>query len=103
MGAAHSASELHREEHPDGFMRGRFARPFSVPSLTKLPAALPPVPTSNVHMANRLTSQQVSLRVHSVKCIDENNGAWVERIGNDEIWLCGYSISATGDTAVIAP
>ena len=65
--------------------------------------SLPPVPTSNVHMANRLLSQQISLHVHSVKCIDENNGAWVERIGNDEIWLGGYSISATGDTAVIAP
>ena len=48
-------------------------------------------------------SQQISLRVHSVKCIDETNGAWAERIGNDEIWLGGYSISATGDTAVIAP
>ena len=48
-------------------------------------------------------SQQISLHVHSVKRTDETNGAWVERIGNDEIWLVGYSISATGDTAVIAP
>ena len=48
-------------------------------------------------------SQQISLRVHSVKCIDETNGAWAERLGNDEIWLGGYSIAANGDTQVIAP
>ena len=48
-------------------------------------------------------SQQISLRVHSVKCIDETNGAWAERIGNDEIWLGGYTISTKGDTQVIAP
>jgi hypothetical protein len=48
-------------------------------------------------------SQQISLRVHSVKCIDETNGAWAERFGNDEIWLGGYTISANGDTQVIAP
>ena len=48
-------------------------------------------------------SQQISLRVHSVKCIDETNGAWAERFGNDEIWLGGYTISSTGDTQPIAP
>ena len=48
-------------------------------------------------------SQQISLRIHSVKCIDETNGAWAERFGNDEIWLGGYSISASGDTQFIAP
>ena len=48
-------------------------------------------------------SQQISLRIHSVKCIDETNGAWAERFGNDEIWLGGYTTSANGDTQVIAP
>ena len=48
-------------------------------------------------------SQQISLRIHSVKCIDETNGAWAERFGNDEIWLGGYTISTNGDTRVIAP
>ena len=48
-------------------------------------------------------SQKISLRIHSVKCIDETNGAWAERIGNDEIWLGGYTISTNGDTQVIAP
>lgn len=48
-------------------------------------------------------SQQISLRIHSVKCIDETNGAWAERFGNDEIWLGGYSITAKGDTQFIAP
>ena len=48
-------------------------------------------------------SQQISLRVHSVKCVDETNGAWAERLGNDEIWLGGYTIAANGDTQVIAP
>lgn len=47
-------------------------------------------------------SQQISLRVHSVKCVDETNGAWAERIGNDEIWLGGYTIAANGDTNPIA-
>ena len=48
-------------------------------------------------------SQQLSLRIHSVKCIDETNGAWAERFGNDEIWLGGYTIAANGSTQVIAP
>ena len=26
-------------------------------------------------------SQQISLRIHSVKCVDETNGAWAERLG----------------------
>lgn len=48
-------------------------------------------------------SQQISLRIHSVKCIDETNGAWAERFGNDEVWLGGYSIASNGDTQPIAP
>ena len=48
-------------------------------------------------------SQQISLRIHSVKCVDETNGAWAERLGNDEIWLGGYTIAANGNTQVIAP
>ena len=38
-----------------------------------------------------------------MKCIDETNGAWAERFGNDEIWLGGYSIASNGNTQPIAP
>lgn len=48
-------------------------------------------------------SQTLQLRIHSVRCIDETNGQWAERFGNDEIWLGGYSIAANGDTRVIDP
>ena len=48
-------------------------------------------------------SQHLRLRIHSVKCSDETNGAWAERIGNDDIWLGGYTIAANGSTQVIAP
>jgi hypothetical protein len=48
-------------------------------------------------------SQTLQLRIHSVRCIDETNGQWAERFGNDEIWLGGYSINAMGDTRVIEP
>jgi hypothetical protein len=46
---------------------------------------------------------QASLRIHSVKCVDETNGQYVERFGNDEIWLGGYTIAANGSTQVVAP
>lgn len=48
-------------------------------------------------------SQKLNLRVHSVKCVDETNGQYIERFGNDEIWLGGYSIASNGDTQTIAP
>jgi hypothetical protein len=38
-----------------------------------------------------------------VKCVDETNGKWVEKIGNDEIYLGGFAIKHNGDTSPIAP
>ncbi len=46
-------------------------------------------------------SQKLNLRIHSVKCVDETNGQYIERFGNDEIWLGGYRIASNGDTTVI--
>lgn len=37
-------------------------------------------------------SNQISLRIHSVKCVDETGGKWAEKVGNDEILLAGYGI-----------
>ena len=48
-------------------------------------------------------SQQISLRIHRVMCIDETGGKYAEKFGNDEISLGGFSISSNGDTQVIAP
>lgn len=48
-------------------------------------------------------SQKLNLRIHSVKCVDETNGQYLERFGNDEIWLGGYTIASNGDTQFIAP
>jgi hypothetical protein len=49
-------------------------------------------------MATRL-----SLRVHRVKCQDETGGKWVEKFGNDEIYLGGFAVQPNGDTTPISP
>lgn len=46
-------------------------------------------------------STKLSLRVLRVKCVDETNGSFVERFGNDEIALGGFAISQNGDTVQI--
>jgi hypothetical protein len=43
-------------------------------------------------------SSQITLRIHSVKCIDETGGKWAEKIGNDEIALAGFGIDANSET-----
>ena len=49
-------------------------------------------------MASRL-----EFRIHSVKCVDETNGSFAERFGNDEIFLGGHNILQNGETAPIRP
>jgi hypothetical protein len=43
-------------------------------------------------------SNQITLRIHSVKCVDETGGKWAEKVGNDEIALAGFGIDANSDT-----
>lgn len=45
----------------------------------------------------------LSLRIHSVKCIDETGGWLAERVGNDEIWLCGYALDSSNSVNTIFP
>jgi hypothetical protein len=44
---------------------------------------------------------QISLRIHSVKCVDETGGRWVEKVGNDEIFLSGFGVDANADTVPV--
>jgi hypothetical protein len=48
-------------------------------------------------------SKKLTLRIHAVKCIDETNGKYVEKLGNDEIYLGGHHVLADGATNSIAP
>lgn len=45
----------------------------------------------------------LSLRIHSVKCVDETGGKWAERVGNDEIYLGGFLIDPAGRTIKVSP
>ena len=47
-------------------------------------------------MASRL-----EFRTHSVKRVDETNGSFAERFGNDEIFLGGHNVLQNGETAPI--
>jgi len=46
-------------------------------------------------------NNQISLRIHSVKCVDETGGSWAERVGNDEIMLSGFGIDASANTVKV--
>ena len=48
-------------------------------------------------------NNKISLRIHSVKCVDETNGSFVERLGNDEIALSGFGIDANANTVQVRP
>jgi hypothetical protein len=48
-------------------------------------------------------NNQVTLRIHQVKCIDETGGSFAERFGNDEICLGGFGINANLQATKIAP
>ncbi len=46
-------------------------------------------------------SSQITLRIHSVKCVDETGGKWAEKVGNDEIALAGFGIDANSETVFV--
>lgn len=48
-------------------------------------------------------STKLSLRIHRVTCIDETGGKYVERIGNDEIYLGGFAVNDKAETVEIKP
>lgn len=48
-------------------------------------------------------NNQISLHIHSVKCVDETGGRWVEKVGNDEIFLSGFGIDANANTVKVSP
>lgn len=46
-------------------------------------------------------TRQLKLRIHSVKCVDETGGKYFEKLGNDEIYLSGFTIDGEGKTTKI--
>ena len=50
-----------------------------------------------------MNNQEVTLKLVRVKCVDETNGQNVERVGNDEIWLSGFSVDATATASQLHP
>jgi hypothetical protein len=50
-----------------------------------------------------MSDQEVSLKLVRVKCVDETGGRYVERVGNDEIWLAGFAVDGTGATHKLEP
>ncbi len=46
-------------------------------------------------------NNQISLRIHSMKCVDETGGKWAEKVGNDEIDLAGFGIDSNTTTVKI--
>jgi hypothetical protein len=44
-------------------------------------------------------NSRLVLQIHSVKCIDESNGKYVERVGGDEIVVSGVMVDAAGHAA----
>ena len=46
-------------------------------------------------------TRQLKLRIHSVKCVDETGGKYFEKLGNDEIYLSGFTIDGEGRTTKI--
>ena len=45
----------------------------------------------------------LNLRIHSVKCKDETGGSFIEKFGNDEIFLGGFTIDPNGKTVKVPP
>lgn len=48
-------------------------------------------------------NNQISLRIHNIKCVDETGGKWDEKFGNDEIFLAGYGVEPDLDAKFIRP
>lgn len=45
----------------------------------------------------------LSLGVHSVTCVDETGGWMAEKVGNDEMWLCGLAIDNANNVEAVLP
>ena len=45
----------------------------------------------------------ITLRIHSVRCVDETGGSFQERFGNDEISLGGFGVDANLTPTKVAP
>jgi hypothetical protein len=68
---------------------------------TALPTAIVRSLALSLLVAGLATGQQrphsrLVLQIHSVKCLDETNGKYMERIGGDEIVLSGIAVDAGG-------
>src|SRR5215467_12537559 len=50
-----------------------------------------------------MSDQALSLQLVRVKAVDETGGSIAERVGNDEIWLAGFAVDATGETHKLTP
>jgi hypothetical protein len=50
-----------------------------------------------------MSKQQVLCHLQRVICGDETGGSFVERFGNDEIWLSGIGVDATGTAFMLDP
>lgn len=48
-------------------------------------------------------ASKLSFRIHRVSCIDETGGKYLEKIGNDEIFLGGFAVNDSGKTIEISP
>ena len=48
-------------------------------------------------------NSKISLRIHSIKCVDETGGWLAEKAGNDEIDLSGFGIDANANTTKVNP
>lgn len=48
-------------------------------------------------------SKTLQVRIHRVTCIDETGGSLAERMGNDEMYLCGYAIDNNNNVYPINP
>lgn len=44
----------------------------------------------------------ITLRIHSVKCIDETGGSIAERVGNDEIDLSGFGVDPAANSIPVS-
>src|SRR5262245_6963759 len=51
---------------------------------------------STGHTQQQQRHSRLILQIHSVKCIDETNGKYIEKIGGDEIVLSAVSVDTKG-------
>ena len=56
-----------------------------------------PLEASIKYRRNIVMNNKITLRIHSVKCVDETGGTWAEKVGNDEINLSGFGIDSAAN------